>query len=156
MFCQKTKSVRLKKKFAKYEIGFLPIDITEVRTEESKLYMFVAIDRVSKYTYVELFARMRIEESILFLNNVLKKFPYKIHTIFTDNGLKFTNKYIKSKIKYPFDETYENNQIKHKFTKLFHPWTNGQVERMNGKIKEATVKKRRVPALFTINRGNSP
>ena len=37
-----------KKKFKKYPIGYFHIDITEVRTEEGKLYLFVAIDRTSK------------------------------------------------------------------------------------------------------------
>src|SRR5262249_4122429 len=37
-----------RKKFKKYPIGYFHIDITEVRTEEGKLYLFVAIDRTSK------------------------------------------------------------------------------------------------------------
>ena len=43
-----------KKKFAKYPIGYFHIDIAEVHTEEGKLYLFVAIDRTSKFTYAEL------------------------------------------------------------------------------------------------------
>src|SRR4051795_1111940 len=31
--------------------------------------------------------------------------------------------------------------IEHRFTKINHPWTNGQVERMNRTIKNATVKR---------------
>ena len=38
-----------KKKFKAYPIGFFHIDIAEVRTEEGKLYLFVAIDRTSKF-----------------------------------------------------------------------------------------------------------
>ena len=43
-----------KKKFKAYPIGFFHIDITEVRTEEGKLHLFVAIDRTSKFAFVEL------------------------------------------------------------------------------------------------------
>lgn len=35
-------------KFRSYSIGYFHIDIAEVRTEQGKLYMFVAIDRTSK------------------------------------------------------------------------------------------------------------
>src|SRR6476659_7235873 len=42
-----------KKKFKSYPIGFFHIDIAEVRTEQGKLNMFVAIDRTSKFAYVE-------------------------------------------------------------------------------------------------------
>jgi transposase InsO family protein len=35
----------------------------------------------------------------------------------------------------------EANEIEHRLTKPNHPWTNGQVERMNRTIKEATVER---------------
>ena len=40
--------------FKGYPIGYFHIDIAEVRTEEGKLYLFVAIDRTSKFVYAEL------------------------------------------------------------------------------------------------------
>lgn len=46
-----------KKKFKSYPIGYFHIDIAEVQTAEGKLYLFVAIDRTSKFTYVELHAK---------------------------------------------------------------------------------------------------
>jgi hypothetical protein len=42
------------KKFKAYPIGYVHIDIAEVRTGEGKLHMFVAVDRVSKFAFVEL------------------------------------------------------------------------------------------------------
>jgi hypothetical protein len=44
----------LKKKFKAYPIGYFHIDIAEVRTSEGKRHLFVAIDRASKFAYVEL------------------------------------------------------------------------------------------------------
>ena len=43
-----------KKKFKAYPIGFFHIDIAEVQTAEGKLYLFVAIDRTSKFAFVQL------------------------------------------------------------------------------------------------------
>jgi len=40
-----------------------------------------------------------------------------------------------------FDVACARNDIDHRLTKPKHPWTNGQVERMNRTIKEATVKR---------------
>ena len=41
-----------KKKFKAYPIGFFHIDIAEVQTAEGRLYLFVAIDRTSKFAFV--------------------------------------------------------------------------------------------------------
>ncbi len=40
-----------------------------------------------------------------------------------------------------FDYACAQLEIEHRLTKPRHPWTNGQVERMNRTIKEATVKR---------------
>ena len=40
-----------------------------------------------------------------------------------------------------FDMRCRENGIDHRLTKSRHPWTNGQVERMNRTIKEVTVKR---------------
>src|ERR1700756_2576983 len=37
-----------------YPIRYVHIDIAEVRTEEGKLYLFVAVDRLSKFPFVQL------------------------------------------------------------------------------------------------------
>jgi transposase-like protein len=45
-----TKPVK-RSRFKKYPIGYFHIDITQVRTEEGKLYLFVAINRTSKFAF---------------------------------------------------------------------------------------------------------
>ena len=42
-----------KRKFKPYPIGYFHIDIAEVRTEERKLHLFVAIDRTSKFAFAQ-------------------------------------------------------------------------------------------------------
>lgn len=131
-----------KKKFKTYPIGYFHIDIAEVRTEEGKLYLFVAIDRTSKFVYVELLEKYGKMEAAQFLRHLLKAVPYKIHTILTDNGIQFTNRKVDQYAwMHIFDRVCYENKIEHRLTKVNHPWTNGQVERMNRTIKEATVKR---------------
>ena len=79
-----------KKKFKSYPIGFFHIDIAEVRTEQDKLHMFVAIDRTSKFAYVELHEKATTAVSREFLLRLIAAVPYKIHTVLTDNGIQFT------------------------------------------------------------------
>jgi hypothetical protein len=43
-----------KKRFKTDPIGFFHIDLAEVQTAEGKLYLFVAIDRTSKFAFVQL------------------------------------------------------------------------------------------------------
>ncbi len=131
-----------KKKFKRYPIGYFHIDIAEVRTGEGKIRLFVAIDRTSKFAYVELHERAGKVVAAQFLRNLIAAVPYKIHTILTDNGIQFTNR---KQDRFPFEHTFSRvcreNAIDQRLTKVNHPWTNGQVERMNRTIKEATVKR---------------
>jgi transposase-like protein len=75
-----------KKKFKAYPIGFFHIDIAEVQTAEGRLYLFVAIDRTSKFAFVELHSRATRRVAADFLRNLADAVPYKINTILTDNG----------------------------------------------------------------------
>lgn len=131
-----------RRKFKRYPIGYVHIDIAEVRTEEGKLRLFVAIDPTSKFTYVELHVKAGKMIAAQFLRNLVEQLPYKIHTILTDNGIQFTNRQCdKWAFEHIFDRVCRENGIEHRLTKINHPWTNGQVERMNRTIKDATVKR---------------
>ena len=131
-----------KKKFKSYPIGYFHIDIAEVQTAEGKLYLLVAIDRTSKFAYVELQEKAGKMATAQFLRNLIATLPYAIHTVLTDNGIQFTHQerhvYAGTHI---FDRVCNEHGIEHRLTKIKHPWTNGQVERMNRTIKEATVKR---------------
>jgi transposase InsO family protein len=136
-----------KSKFKAYPLGFFHIDIAEVQTAEGKLYLFVAIDRTSKFAFVQLVDQATRVTASSFLEALIAAVPYKIHTVLTDNGIQFrfapryadgpTARYMT----HMFAMRCQENGIEHRFTKINHPWTNGQVERMNRTIKDATVRR---------------
>jgi transposase InsO family protein len=136
-----------KKRFKAYPIGFFHIDIAEVRTQEGKLYLYVAIDRTSKFAFVWLVDRANTVTAREFLDALVAAVPYKIDIILTDNGIQFAdlpkNRSGPTALwrGHPFDRACQRHGIEHRLTKPNHPWTNGQVERMNRTIKEATVQR---------------
>jgi len=82
-----------------------------------------------------------------FLKDLIAVVPYTIHTVLTDNGIQFcelprnrTGATAGWRTQM-FDLLCRANRIEHRLTKPRHPWTNGQVERMNRTIKDATVKR---------------
>jgi transposase InsO family protein len=118
-----------------------------VRTAEGKLYLFVAIDRTSKFAVVELVEIADMQAATAFLEALVEAVPYRIHTVLTDNGIQFADlpknrQGITARFRgHPFDRICYAHGIEHRLTKPNHPWTNGQVERMNRTIKDATVKR---------------
>ena len=146
----------LRSKFKRYPIGFFHIDIAEVHTEEGRLYLLVAIDRTSKFAFAELHEKVTRRVAGNFLRALAGAVPYKIHTVLTDNGTHFTEPsgegWTPAEIKamraekvlfrfHAFEGACADLDIEHRLTKPRHPWTNGQVERMNRTIKDATVKR---------------
>ena len=131
-----------KKRFASYPIGYFHLDLAEVSTEEGKLRLFVAIDRTSKFAFARLVESAGKMEAARFLRELVEAVPYRIHTVLTDNGVQFTPR--KQDVwdgRHIFDRVCDEHGIEHRLTKVNHPWTNGQVERMNRTLKDATVKR---------------
>ena len=81
----------IRRKFKNYPIGYFHIDIAEVRTAMGRLYLFVAIDRTSKFAFTELHEKATRSVAADFLRNLIKAVPYKVHTVLTDNGTHFTD-----------------------------------------------------------------
>ncbi len=129
-------------RFQRYPIGYLHIDIAELRTEDGKLWMFVAIDRTSKFAFAKLVPKAGKMAAAAFLREVIQALPYRVHTVLTDNGVQFANrKQDRYAFRHAFGIACVEHGIEHRLTKVNHPWTNGQLERRNRTIKEATVKR---------------
>jgi len=128
-------------------IGFIHIDLKHLPDlQRHKSYVFVAIDRATRYVYVEIHSRRDGETAAAFLKRFLAHFPHQVHTILTDNGAEFTDRFavdMKNKPpgrpsgNHPFDRLCKQRGIEHRLTKPYHPQTNGMVERFNRRIAEA-------------------
>jgi hypothetical protein len=144
-------------KLAETAIGTLHIDSGELRLVEGKLTMVLAIDRVSKFTYVEFRGDAGKMNGADFLRSVVATFPYALHTVLTDNGMAFadlpkncngpTRRSLGAHI---VDRVCAKNGIPHKLTTPYHPWTNGQAERTGRTVKDATLKTFHYPSLESL------
>src|SRR5215210_2821774 len=146
-------------RFAETAIGYVHIDVCELRLAQGKLFMFLAIDRVSKFAHVAFLDANTKANGAAFLREVVGVFPYQLHTVLTDNGTAFAD-LPKNRGRHPeleamfgghiFDRICNEHGIRHRLTKPYHPWTNGQAERMNRTVKDATVKVLHYPDLESL------
>jgi len=142
------KAERKIRKFRKYTIGYLHIDtLYTPKINHKRWYVFTCIDRVSKLAFVLITNQKTKACGTKFLEAVLRFYPYKIHYILTDNGGEFSYNHLhqtkrpKDKRVHPFDKLCQENKIKHRTIRFKHPWTNGMVERFNGKIKDKVFRR---------------
>lgn len=120
-------------KFGFYLPGFLHIDLAYLPLlpgYSQRRYFLVAIDRITKVVFLMLANGKTQTEAIRFLKAVIRFYPYRIHRILTDNGKEFGKR---------FTAACHLYGIKHKRTKVKHPWTNGQAEITVKLVKQATI-----------------
>ena len=127
-----------------------------MQTAEFRLYLLVAIDGTSKFGFVELHRKALRKTAADFLRHLVEAVPYRVTIVLTDNGTHFTTLGAGGSAAPLIAEALAKGEpfwahafqyacatfgIEHRTTKPKHPWTNGQVERMNRTIKDATVKR---------------
>lgn len=145
-------------KFKEYEPGYLHIDITYLpKLNGVKYYLFVAIDRATRLLYYKVYDAKSADNAELFMQECIDFYAFGITHVLTDNGLEFTNRFIRSKKgtycakPSKLDTICTENNIEHRLTQPFTPKTNGMVERVNGTIKNDTVKKKTYENLEKMN-----
>lgn len=141
--------------FKDYTPGFVHIDVKylpQMPDESRRRYLFVAIDRATRWVYLELLPDKSARHAKGFLQRLIHKAPFKIEKILTENepkamfqrsynGKEFTDRFAANGErtptgKHPFDQLCQAHGIEHRLIRPRHPQTNGMVERFNGRISE--------------------
>ena len=115
--------------------------------EESRKYLFAAVDRATRWVHLEVRASKTAEDASSFLKNLIEKAPFVISRILTDNGKEFTDRFCPTGEREPtgkhlFDQECAEHGIEHRLIKPKKPQTNGMVERFNGRIQEVVQQTR--------------
>lgn len=132
------------KPFKAYEPGYLHVDIKylpQMPDEDHRRYLFVAIDRATRWVFIQVKSHKTAAAAQAFLKAVHRACPIRITKLLTDNGKEFTDRLFGSKDRkatgeHEFDQLCEALGIEHRLTQPRTPKTNGMVERFNGRIAE--------------------
>ena len=148
-------------KFEDAPCGYIHMDTKHLPAlKGKKSYVYVAIDRATRYVYVEVLDDRKQESARAFVERFIEQFPHPVHTILTDNGFEWTDRLAGDRVrrgirkaseKHPVDIVCQKHHITHKLTKPFTPQTNGMVERFNRRINEAIANKEKT----TENQGKN-
>ena len=110
----------------------------EAKENGGHYYQYTFIDEYSRFRYLEAFKEHNSFSSSEFIKHCVKRFPYAIECVQTDNGPEFTNRLNSqySHKKTLFEVTLETLGIQHKLIKPYTPRHNGKVERSHRKDNE--------------------
>lgn len=108
-----------------------------------KYYQYTAVDECTRWVYREIYAEHSTYSSAQFLSNLVKKSPFPIREIQTDNGAEFTNALFSKKCDHKslFEELLERCGIIYHRIRIATPRHNGKVERQH-RIDEARFYKK--------------
>jgi len=133
-------------RFAPEPFGYVHVDLKHLpRLESRPAYVFVAIERVSRFAHVEIVADRSGATIAACFERFLEAFGHPVHTVLTDNGSEFTDRFGDVRWRkrkqgtgaHPFDRVCERHGLRHKLTRPYHPQTNGMAERFNRRLSEA-------------------
>ena len=119
------------------DVKYLP----QMQDESSRRYLFVAIDRATRWVFVQFKTHKTAASAKAFLKALHKACPIRIKKLLTNNGKEFTDRLFASRAREPsgqheFDQLCQELGIEHRLTKPRTPRTNGMVERFNGRITD--------------------
>jgi transposase InsO family protein len=119
--------------FKTYDLGFVHLDVKHLpklrdRNDESrKRYLYVAIDRASRFVHLAVKDDETAPSAVAFLTEAVQAFPFQVTHVLTDGGSCFTAA--------AFEAACRKLGVEHRKTRPYTPKTNGMVERFNGRIQ---------------------
>ena len=112
----------------------------ELKEKGERYYQYTAIDEYTRLRVIWFAKEHSTYESSRFIEVMIKKFPFEIEEVQTDNGFEFTNRLNSNKSKRNektmFEKKLEEKGIRHKYIKPYTPRHNGKVERSHRKDQE--------------------
>ena len=112
-------------------------------TNGQKYYQYTAVDECTRWTYREMYDEHSTYSSAQFLANLVKKCPFPIREIQTDNGTEFTNALLQKNCDHKslFENLLDKYGIIYHRIRVATPRHNGKVERQH-RIDEARFYKK--------------
>ena len=99
--------------------------------ESRKRYLYVAIDRASRFVHLAVKDDETERSAVAFLKEALTAFPFQVTPVLTDRGSCFTAD--------GFEAACQSLGVEHRTTRPYTPKTNGMVERFNGRIQREVL-----------------
>ena len=120
------------------DVKFVPSACIVGDAKGQKFYQYTAIDEYSRFRYLEAFEEHSTYSSAVFLEHLIKAFPFPIKCVQTDNGAEFTKRLLPTERRTPtlFEARLKQCGIEHHLIRPYTPRHNGKVERSHRKDNE--------------------
>ena len=120
------------------DVKFVPSACIVGDANGQKFYQYTAIDEYSRFRYLEAFEEHSTYSSAVFLEHLIKAFPFPIKCVQTDNGAEFTKRLLPTERRTPtlFEARLKQCGIEHHLIRPYTPRHNGKVERSHRKDNE--------------------
>ena len=133
-------------RFASQPFGYVHVDLKHLpRLHKKPAYVFIAIERTTRFVHLDVVQERSGKTIAACLESFLQAFGHPVHTILTDNGSEFTDRFGAARWHrrdrgtgaHPFDQVCRRHGVRHKLTRPYRPQTNGMAERFNRRLAEA-------------------
>lgn len=132
--------------FGTEPLGYVHADLKHLtRLQGQAAFVFVAIERLTRFVHLEILPDRRAATVAAAFERFLEAFGHPVHTVLTDNGSEFTDRFADARWRrrsqgtgaHAFDRVCARYKVRHKLTRPYSPQTNGMVERFNRRVGEA-------------------